>query len=274
MNIRRAVLLVVLVGIFVAVYVIAAGNGDRATVVIVGTTTAVVVAAFAMATARMTRMVQRFQTENTAAVAALGRGELESARATFSRWAETTGFPRLAAVANHNLGWTLARQGQLQRAIDVATANDERCLSALQANGLAPTSAIDLALYHALAGSLDDARRWLGVADGRKAMVALPTVPAMRAMAQAVIDCRDGNAPEAARALDERWREYEALLTGDIVRPLRIVRAFARAAAGPREAGTAQMELVSARPAYPGEYAMLGVEWPEMAAFLAAHELG
>jgi hypothetical protein len=263
----------VLILVFVALYAIAGGTG-RGTVVMVGIMTACLVIILAIATARTLRHVREFQTENTAAVAALGRGELESARATFSRWAESARYPRLAAVANHNLGWTLARQGQLQRAIEVAAANDERRLSALQANGLGPTSAIDLALYHALAGSLDDARRWLGVADGRKAMVTLPTAPAMRAMAQAVIDCRDGNAAEAARALDERWREYEALLTGDIVRPLRIVRAFARAAAGPREVGTAQMELVSARPAYPGEYAMLGVEWPEMAAFLAAHELG
>jgi hypothetical protein len=79
--------------------------------------------------------------------------------------------------------------------------------------------------------------------------------------------------PRPPARLDERWHEYEALLTGDIVRHLRVVRAFARAAAGPREAGTAAMDLASARPAYPGEYALLAAEWPEMAAFLAAHEL-
>lgn len=43
------------------------------------------------------------------------------------------------------------------------------------------------------------------------------------------------------------------------------------AAAGPREAGAAA-SLVS-RPAYPGEYDWLAVEWPELAAFLATHDL-
>jgi hypothetical protein len=263
----------VLILVFVGLYVIAGGMG-RGTVAMVGIMTGCLVIILAIATASTLRMVRQFQTENTEAVAALGRGELESARATFAQWAETTKYPRLAAVANHTRGWPLARLGLLERAIVIAAANDERRLSALAANGLAPTSAVDLALYHALTNRLDDARRWLGVADGRKSMLALPSVPAMRAMAQAVIDCRAGNAAEAARALDERWHEYEALLTGDIVRHLRVVRAFARASAGPREAGTAAMDLGSVRPAYRGEYAMLSIGWPEMAAFLAAHELG
>ena len=42
----------------------------------------------------------------------------------------------MAALANHNLAWTLMRQGKLQHAIAIATDNDERDQGALVA---APT---------------------------------------------------------------------------------------------------------------------------------------
>jgi hypothetical protein len=228
---------------------------------------------FLLLVARAARQYRRFNLENTAAVAALGRGELAAARATFWRWAEETPVPRIAAVARHNLAWTLAREGELARAIEIATDNDQSCLTSLQANGLGPTSAVDLALYHALANNLAEARRWIAVADTRKSMVTLPQVPAGRAFAQAVVDCRSDNAAEAARALDEHWSEHEAFLTGNILRLLRVVRAFARGTAGPREAGAAEMDLISARPAFPREYAVLASGWPEMEAFLVAHGL-
>lgn len=49
------------------------------------------------------------------------------------------------------------------------------------------------------------------------------------------------------------------------------MRAFAIAAADVRDAGGAVPLL--ARPAYPGEYDFLAIEWPELHAFLAAHSL-
>jgi hypothetical protein len=33
------------------------------------------------------------------------------------------------------------------------------------------------------------------------------------------------------------------------------------------------MLIAASRPAYPREYAFLGTKWPEMASFLAAHDL-
>jgi len=60
-------------------------------------------------------------------------------------------------------------------------------------------------------------------------------------------------------------------MTGEALRPLRIVRAFAIAAAGPRDHGRADAVLAAARPAYPGEYEFVGKVWPEMASFLASH---
>jgi hypothetical protein len=69
--------------------------------------------------------------------------------------------------------------------------------------------------------------------------------------------------------LDEHWSEYEATMTGEVFRPVRIVRAFAITAAGPRSAGNAE----TIRPAYPGEFDFLGVGWPEMETFLATNGL-
>lgn len=262
----------VLIAVFLTTYLLV-GGGSEGTWKVAGVFCLLVVVLFVVFVARAARQVRRFNVENSAAVAAIGRGELAVARETFWRWAEETHVARIAAIARHNLASTLARQGELAQAIEVATDNNQTHLESLQASALAPTAAVDLALYHALANNLDAARHWIAVADTRKSLVALPSVPASRAFAQAVVDCRSGNAVEAARALDERWNEYEALLTGDIVRLLRVVRAFARATAGPREAGTAEMDLISVRPAFPREYGALASGWPEMAAFLAAHGL-
>jgi hypothetical protein len=90
-----------------------------------------------------------------------------------------------------------------------------------------------------------------------------------------LLDCRAGRAGAAVKLLDDRWMDCENALDGTWLRPLRVVRAFAIAAAGPREGGVAEAVLAPAKPlAFRGEYAFLGAAWPEMAAFLAAHELG
>ena len=57
------------------------------------------------------------------------------------------------------------------------------------------------------------------------------------------------------------------------LRPIRVLRAFAIAAGGVREAGSASAIIAGMRPTYPHELAFLGAAWPEMAAFLASHEL-
>ena len=57
---------------------------------------------------------------------------------------------------------------------------------------------------------------------------------------------------------------------GETLRPLRVIRAFAIASTGPRNAGMADASLALSRPAYPGEYDFLGKAWPEMQTFLAS----
>lgn len=250
-----------------------AGPSGTFSLELFGVLFAVLLVIFAVMLRRNLRELRRFQTENTNALAENARGNYESARATFSRWLETTRVPRIVAVARHNLAWTLARMGRLEEAIEVAQANDGTSQAQLETAAMAPTSALDLALYQALAGHLVEAKLWLERADARDDKMTLPHASAMRGMAVAVLDCRAGRAAQAATNLDEHWAEYEAVLTGDIVRMLRLVRSFAKHEEGPRHAGPATIDLASLRPAYPGEYAMLTAGWPEMAAFLAVNGL-
>lgn len=224
-------------------------------------------------TASNMREMRRSQAEINEALARLARGELAYARDVFSGIAERTSLPIVSAVARHNLAWTLMRQGELQRAIDVLAGNEEHHGKELTRIAMHPTSAVDLALDHALVGHLDEAEAWMAKATQREAAGTIPSYRAMKAFSQAVIDCRQGRAAEAARQLDDKWSEYEATATGSEMRPLRVVRAFAHAAAGPRNAGVVETMLAGIRPAFTGELDFLGVAWPEMAAFLASHQL-
>ena len=122
---------------------------------------------------------------------------------------------------------------------------------ALTVIGLFPTSGVDIALYQALLGDTHVAEQSLIKAEQRVTPLKLPSLPSMKAFVRAVLDCRAGRPEGAARLLDEHWAEHEALLTGDILRPLRIVGAFAIAVSGPRNAGIAagHCGLMSNRPA-------------------------
>jgi len=218
------------------------------------------------------RRVRLAQAEINGAVAALSRGQLDLANETFTRWSESNN-PVWSALARHNLGWTLLRQGRLEEALAVVSNNDWAHEHALKRLSLHGTSSVDLSLYCALLGKLDDAESWLQVTERRATIAALPGLPAMRVFARAVLDCRKERCGDAARLLDEQWSECEAALTGSELRPLRVVRAYAHAAEGPRNSGVADNLLASSRPVYDGEYEFLGAAWPAMRTFLVSHRL-
>ena len=212
--------------------------------------------------------LRRFNTQTRQALLASGRGDHEGAARIFERW-----IPRapggVSVTARHNLAWMRMRRGRPQLAIDLLARNEAHPWM-LRIYGLHGTAALDLALCHALIGQPAAAQAWLAAAERRRSTQL--THAASRAFAAAVLDCRRDRHAEVARDLEDRWVEHEAVAAGDVMRPLRIVRAFAVASAGPREAGQAAALLV--KPAYPGEFDFLAVEWPEMASFLAAHDLG
>lgn len=272
-NLKTILIWTVLILIFAAVFRMLPAEASEARLVLFWIPGGLIIAIFAANVIRLRRQMTRFVRESNEGFAALARGDLRRAHDIYWAWSERAKFPRIAALSRHNLGWTLMRQGELHRALAVATDNDARHPGALTAIGLFPTSGVDIALYQALLGNTQAAERALIETEQRTTLMKLPSLPSMKAFARAVLDCRTGRPEDAARLLDEHWAEHEALLTGDILRPLRIVRAFAIAASGPRNAGIADTMLAAARPAYPGEYDFLGVAWPEMAAFLTSHGL-
>lgn len=233
----------------------------------------VVVASFTVAVIRHRRRLTRFVRETDEGFAAMARGDLRRAHDIYRAWAERATNSRFAALSRHNLAWAVMRMGDLDAALAIATDNDERQPGALTAIGLFPTSGVDIALYHALLGNTEVAEQWLAKAEQRTTMLKQPSLPSMKAFVRAVLDCRAGRPEDAARLLDEHWAEHEALLTGNLLRPLRVIRAFAITASGPRNAGIADTMIGAVRPAYPGEYDFLGIAWPEMATFLTSHGL-
>lgn len=216
---------------------------------------------------------KRFNTESVAVMGMLGRGEHDKAAAIWGGWARRLTVPGvIAAAARHNVGWTALRRGQPREALELFSANERRDARSLKANQMYSVSALDRALCSALLGELEPARHALAEAEMRS-LRAHPSYAAMKAFVEAVIACREGRAAEAARALADHWAEYENLTTGDVLRPLRVVRAFAMAAEGARSAGPVETQVAMVRPGYPTEYEFLAVGWPEMAAFLASHDL-
>jgi len=218
---------------------------------------------------------RRFNTESGAVMGMLGRGEHDKAAAIWSGWARKLTAPAvIVAAARHNVAWTRLRRGQLREALELFAANELTNLRWLRTSQIDSVSALDRALCSALLGDLEAARHALADAGMRTARGAHVSYPPMKAFVEAVIACREGRAAEAATLLADHWPEFESMTTGDVLRPLRIVRAFAIAAEGPRAAGQVETVLANATPAYPFEYTFLAAgDWTEMAAFLAGHGL-
>lgn len=217
--------------------------------------------------------MRRFATENNLALGALGRGELAKAHEMFARWAPSP-VPAISALARHNLGWTLMLEGRGAAAARILEDVAEHYQRPLLQNAMLPTTRLDTALCHALLGHIDVAETWCAKSEQPVKAPPRPSFPGMMALLRAVIDCRKGRDAEAAVSLEHAWTEHEATMTGETLRLMRVLRAFACAAAdGPRNQGLVERVLGDMKPRYDGEFAFLGATWPEMAAFLAAHHL-
>jgi hypothetical protein len=208
----------------------------------------------------------RFKPHNDEGLTALSRGELDRAARTFQPWT-LRGMPVVRRLARHNLAVVRARQGDLRGAMALVVANER-----FQLRGeLRSLSAVNLATFLALAGDVALAEAWLAEAR-RRAADAGRGVRARLVVASAIVDSRNGRTDEAAREIEREWPDLEGGLPASDIRSIRVLRAFI-SRGGPREAGIAQMALVDARPRFPGEYAWLAAEWPEMRVFLEANGL-
>jgi len=160
-------------------------------------------------------------------------------------------------------------RGKLGEAI-AGFAKVEKKTSGFSGANLRPGNASYLAVTYALRGDLDVARTWLAEAEKRNANAPFKTVvTGIVAFAQAIVELREGRDAEVLGWLDQRWRGLEGSLTGTVLRPFTVLRAFAAArAGGEREIGSAQRILQGLAPIRSGEFAMLEVEWAEMQRFL------
>jgi len=224
-------------------------------------------------TAIGTVRMRRFAIDNNLALGALGRGQLAYARDVFARWA-ASGHLLIGALARHNLGWTLILEGRLDEAAKILEDAAEHHGRYLRRIAMLPTTRVDVALCHVLLGNLELAEAWCVKSAEPVKGPPSPSFPGLLALVRALIDCRSGRAAEATVALEHAWAEHEAALTGGTLRIMRVVRAFACAASeGPRSQGVVERVLGDMRPRYERELAFVGGTWPEMAAFLAAHQL-
>jgi hypothetical protein len=265
----------ILVAMFVAVFAMfssAKGDDSASSWWIVGLVVGVCFVAGVIAAMVDVRRMRAFTVEAVEAVAALHRGELRRANETFTKWWDSSIKP-VAAVSRHNAAWTSMRQGELARAIEIQTPNIESYEKALERQMLLPTAIVDLAMFHALLGNLDEADKQLARLEQRGKLRHNPTYPAMHVLTRAIVACRRGNHTVAATLLEDKWSEWEAIVSGDLLRLMRVVRAFAIASVDLRDAGKATGVLGDMRPNWHGEFDFLGVEWPEMATFLATHNL-
>ncbi|MCE9574401.1 MAG: hypothetical protein K8W52_14735 [Deltaproteobacteria bacterium] len=175
-------------------------------------------------------------------------------------------FPRPRHVdryAGYQLAQLVLRQGRLADAIEILSEIDRQG----GVFGHDWSIAARLSLFHGLRGDLEPAERWFVEAQARAA-----TFVPWRfnlALAEVVIDLRRDKFDDVVTYFARHWPEMERTLTGEALRPLRLLRAFALASVnGARGAGAASMHLDALRPARVEEFACLATEWPALDAFI------
>lgn len=220
---------------------------------------------------------KRFNAENAAALATLREGAFDAARERFEALAKRWTRPRsLNHVALFNLAWTELLAGEFALARQhMAQIEAERDPKAR--GGFVTLLPSRLAYVHALLGELDDARAWLAASRERgvEETTNRAVIEAWEAASEAIVACRAGEPARARELLATRWLALENSVTGELLRPLRVVRAFALDAAS-KGTDTAAVEalLQPVREHPRAELRHLGAEWPAMRAFLAERGLG
>lgn len=196
---------------------------------------------------------------------------VELFRATIPRFAKQ---PAYRAAATLNVAEAQLKACRLDDAL-ASCAEIERPRLLLLGSSIRTRIATLSAFVYALKGNGALAERWL--TDARLRLTKNHEDRIGQAgylcLAEATLACRAGDHGAALRLLDERWLELRYAISADAMRTVEVVRAFAEAQAGIRAMNTVAERLVRIEPVTKGELAFLGVEWPEMKAFLAAHGL-
>lgn len=194
---------------------------------------------------------------------------VELFRASVPRFAKQ---PAYRAMAVLNVGEALVRAGRLDEAI-AAFAEVERSRILLLGSGVRTRIATHTALVYALSGEIAVAERWTADARMRIAKNKDDRLghAAQLCLAEAVLASRKGDHAGAVALLDARWLEMRFSLNADSFRAVEVVRTFAETQRGLRASNAAAERLIRIEPVHKGEFAYLGVNWPEMKLFLDAH---
>jgi hypothetical protein len=166
------------------------------------------------------------------------------------------------------------KMGRLDDAI-ASCAEIERSRILLGGTTIRARLASFTSLLYALKGDVPLAEHWAGHARNRIAKNSDDRMghTGDLSLAETAIACRRGDYAGALKLLDERWLELRYTMTADTMRVVEVLRAFAEAQGGVRASNVVAERLLRIEPVTKGEFAFLGVEWPEMKTFLAAHGL-
>ena len=210
--------------------------------------------------------LSRFNRENAGGIELLNKGITAKAAEVFESLVARYRWPaNLRITGRHNAAIAQIKSGQLGRAIELLAP----LLKDKSAVNLHASAGNELAVAYALSGDLAAADKALAVVEK------IPNVTAYHLIwPRVVIAARRGEFSELARTLESRWRELESQLSGEVLRRLTLLRAFALASVdGVRGPGSAEPLLERLRPAAPGEFTWLSASWPELDAFLQTHPL-
>jgi protein-S-isoprenylcysteine O-methyltransferase Ste14 len=183
--------------------------------------------------------------------------------------------PAYEASAGIALGAAQLWAGRLDEAVHTLAAV-ERKRTVLFSSSIRTVAAAHLALAHALAGELDAAESWARETRARIAKNRDDRLEyaARLCLAEAIVTLRRGQPADASALLERNWTVMREALTANMMRVAEVLTAFAESTRGVRQANTMAERLLRVEPTLPGDFAFLGVKWPEMQAFLDAHGLG
>lgn len=280
---RTLLIWLVLVGIFIAIYAMysetpGAPGGERAS----GFSGWWILVAFAAGVMLLVGILawqyganRRFNAGAWAANEELAKHRPAQAAELYGALAARAGGRlQTRAIALFNRGIALLNAGDSAGAVG-ALIGAERTKPVINP-ALRQRTATELARAFAIGGDLAKAERWLDEARTREPAEQGPLEAAGRtAIVEALVRCRQGRFDDALAVLEREWIGIEHFSPLPALWDAWLLRAFALASTtGPRDSGTVEPWLRLVRgTARPGTFGWMAARWPELATFLATHDL-
>jgi tetratricopeptide (TPR) repeat protein len=216
----------------------------------------------------LVRGAKQFNAAQEAGLEALAERDYAQAAEQFAKLARRYRTrPQFAAFARYNHGVALLRGGDSATAAGIFRAV-EGDVKLTMFPGVRRLAAFQLGRCFALGGDVAKARQWLDAIKRRGSGLDNPSHD--RAMVdglEGLVLCREGKLDEAQRLYEQSWnRMTEFLQMRQMTEPL-LLRAYAIASKGPRDAGAAEPYLRMLRSMSTRDVEWLTKHWPELAAF-------